>query len=142
MQNTHSKRKIVAFEVIGPDGMTHEMKTSGRQTWAITRLIGAGATGCKPIDDPGTRWSSYVHKLRAKGVNILTIKMQNNGPYGGHFGYYVLLSRVRRQEGTPVNVKFLSLKSPDTSIAPEIDATIALTKVRSRGPMPILAVMK
>lgn len=141
MQNTHSNRKIVAFEVIGPDGMTHEMKTSGRQTWALTRLIDAGATGCKPIEDPGTRWSSYVHRLRAEGVNILTIKVRNNGPYGGHFGYYVLLSQVRQKEGSPANVNYLAQNLSETSIATEVDAAIFPAKVRSRGPMPILAVM-
>src|SRR3712207_8850999 len=39
----------------------------GREAWAMENLLRQGEKGCTPIDVPGPRWSSYVHKLRRRG---------------------------------------------------------------------------
>ncbi|MCA0943379.1 hypothetical protein LCM08_00480 [Salipiger pacificus] len=54
----------------------------------------AGATGCTPIETPGPRWSDYVFKLRAAGVEIETITEAHEGPFSGTHARYVLRSRV------------------------------------------------
>jgi len=45
----------------------------GREAWALRALMLAGAAGCTPIDTPGPRWSSYVHKLRRLGIEIESV---------------------------------------------------------------------
>ena len=42
----------------------------GRDAWALLELKSANDNGCTPIDDPGPRWSGYVHKLRKVGIVI------------------------------------------------------------------------
>jgi hypothetical protein len=42
----------------------HTFVAVGRVAWALGELIDAGPAGCTPIDHPGPRWSSYVHRLR------------------------------------------------------------------------------
>jgi hypothetical protein len=37
---------------------------AGRDAWALSSLILAGADGCTPIDNPGPRWSGYIFKLK------------------------------------------------------------------------------
>ena len=67
---------------------------SGRVRWALECLIKAGAEGCTPIDTPGPRWSDYVFRLRAEGVQIDTITEKHEGPFAGTHARYVLKSRV------------------------------------------------
>jgi hypothetical protein len=66
----------------------------GRDAWALTELVTAGQRGCTPIDTPGPRWSAYVHKLRALGIAIDTIREHHAGPFAGQHARYVLRSRV------------------------------------------------
>jgi hypothetical protein len=73
----------------------------GRDRWALECLIAAGAEGCTPIDQPGPRWSAYVHNLRALGLRIDTLHEAHGGPFPGRHGRYVLRSRVERVAAEP-----------------------------------------
>lgn len=74
----------------------------GRDRWALECLIAAGSKGCTPITTPGPRWSSYVHKLRAVGVQIETITEPHDGPFAGNHARYVLRAKVTRGRGEVV----------------------------------------
>ena len=67
---------------------------SGRNAWALSKLIDAGEKGCTPIDTPGPRWSAYVHNLRGDGLHIETLSEAHGGPYRGTHARYVLRSLV------------------------------------------------
>ena len=84
----------IAFNVTeGEDVRT--ITPAGRDAWALGELITAGTAGCTPIDNPGPRWSGYVHKLkRIHGLDIETITEMHGGDYAGKHARYVLRSRV------------------------------------------------
>jgi len=77
---------------IEPDGPT--IAVSGRDAWALQKLIGVGDAGTTPLDTPGPRWSGYVHKLRKAGLVIETIHEGHGGPFPGRHARYVLRSNV------------------------------------------------
>ena len=85
----------IAFNVYeGEDLRT--ITPAGRDAWALGELIAAGAAGCTPIDNPGPRWSGYVHKLkRIYRLNVETISEMHGGDYAGKHARYVLRSKVR-----------------------------------------------
>jgi hypothetical protein len=90
-----SKRGLrIAFNVTeGEDVRT--ITPAGRDAWALSSLILAGAAGCTPIDHPGPRWSGYVFKLkRIYGLNVETITEMHGGQYAGKHARYLLRSRV------------------------------------------------
>ena len=67
----------------------------GRDAWALLELVKAESKGCTPIDNPGPRWSAYVHKLRHNfGLNIETIHEAHGGQFAGTHARYVLHSMV------------------------------------------------
>ena len=92
--STTKRGKRIAFNVTeGEDVRT--ITPAGRDAWALSSLILAGAAGCTPIDNPGPRWSGYVHKLkRIYGLDIETITEMHGGEYAGKHARYVLRSRV------------------------------------------------
>jgi hypothetical protein len=92
--STAKRGKRIAFNVTeGEDVRT--ITPAGRDAWALSSLILAGAAGCTPIDNPGPRWSGYVHKLkRLYRLNIETITEMHGGEYAGKHARYVLRSRV------------------------------------------------
>ncbi|MFT6662517.1 MAG: hypothetical protein ACJA0K_002524 [Maricaulis maris] len=71
---------------------------SGRDAWALSRLISAGAKGVTPITEPGPRWSGYVHNLRRTGLSIETRPERHGGPFPGTHARYVLHDDVRRAD--------------------------------------------
>lgn len=71
----------------------------GRDSWALERLICAGAKGCTSITEPAPRWSAYVHRLRQLGVLIETLIEPHDGPFAGHHARYVLRCTVERGGG-------------------------------------------
>jgi hypothetical protein len=73
---------------------------SGRDRWALERLMDAGERGCTPIDEPAPRWSGYVFNLRQMSVAIETIHERHGGPFAGTHARYVLRSRVTRADGS------------------------------------------
>jgi len=89
------RRPHITAEVI--DGIESRTVTlSGRDAWALSELVEAGANGCTPIDHPGPRWSGYVHKLRRTyGIHVDTIHERHGGPFAGRHARYVLRSTVR-----------------------------------------------
>lgn len=82
------------FAVHGTDGSVRVVEFAGRQEWALSQLLAAGAGGCTPIEHPGPRWSDYVFKLRGRGVEVETIDERHNGPYAGTHARYVLRTKV------------------------------------------------
>jgi hypothetical protein len=90
-----SRGKRIAFNVYEGDGSVRVIEPYGRDAWALGELIVAGADGCTPIDNPGPRWSGYVHKLRNMyGLNVETMTEGHAGEFAGHHARYVLRSRV------------------------------------------------
>jgi len=67
----------------------------GRRAWALLHLVQAGSAGCTPIDQPGPRWSGYVHRLRGNGFAIETVDENHGGPFSGSHARYRLRSDVR-----------------------------------------------
>jgi len=67
----------------------------GRYAWALAELIRAGKNGCTPIDNPGPRWSAYVHKLRHEyGLQIDTLHEPHAGQFAGTHARYILQTPV------------------------------------------------
>jgi hypothetical protein len=76
-----------------PDGSP--FTAYGRDAWAFLELVKAGQSGCTPIDNPGPRWSAYVHKLkRLHGLTIETITEAHRGPFSGTHARYVLHTKI------------------------------------------------
>jgi hypothetical protein len=88
------------YTVHHSDKNTAEITVQGRDRWALECLIKAGALGCTPIDQPGPRWSAYVHALRhERGLAIETIHEKHGGPFQGNHARYVLKSHVTLARG-------------------------------------------
>jgi hypothetical protein len=87
---------------LGEDGP--EVTLRGRDAWALLALKAANQIGCTTIDNPGRRWSNYVHKLRKAGIDIETIREAHGGPFSGQRARYVLRSLItilEKQGGKP-----------------------------------------
>jgi hypothetical protein len=84
------------FALHGADGSVQILELAGREEWALSHLLGAGAYSCTPIETPGPRWSDYVFKLRRRGIDIATVTETHDGPYAGHHARYVLKSKIER----------------------------------------------
>lgn len=67
---------------------------TGRVAWALLSLMRAGAKGCTPISRPAPRWSDYVFRSRALGINIETIDEPHAGSFAGTHARYVLRDRL------------------------------------------------
>jgi hypothetical protein len=81
----------LAFE----DDAGRRWSFTGRDAWALAELVRAGERGCTPIDHPGPRWSAYVFKLRAAGLDIETRCETHGGPFPGNHARYVLRTPLR-----------------------------------------------
>jgi hypothetical protein len=67
----------------------------GREAWALLELLRAGPKGCTAIDNPGLRWSAYIHALRHEcGLDIETLREIHQGPFPGNHARYCLRSAV------------------------------------------------
>jgi hypothetical protein len=84
------------YQVTPEGGEPFTIEATGREAWALDRLLTAGPKGCTPIDQPAPRWSAYVHKLRKRGVPIETVTEAHGGPYSGTHGRYVLRADVQK----------------------------------------------
>lgn len=97
-----AKRLTITARLL-PDG--HPFVVHGREAWALSELVRCGQRGCTPIDNPGPRWSAYVHKLRHEyGLLIETISENHGGPFAGTHARYVLRSRMQIiDDNSPLN---------------------------------------
>jgi hypothetical protein len=87
------KDRLTIKARIMPDGLPFTVY--GRDAWAFSELHRAGQLGCTPIDNPGPRWSAYVHKLkRLHGLCIQTLSEAHKGPFAGTHARYVLQSQI------------------------------------------------
>lgn len=97
---TNKRWAKARFAVHHSNGTKTEITVQGRDRWALECLITSGALGCTPIDQPGPRWSAYVHALRhERGLIIETIHEKHDGPFEGNHARYVLKSHVTLAEG-------------------------------------------
>ena len=77
-------------------GQSHHFSLTGRDAWALSRLIMAKKGGVTPLSEPtGPRWSAYIHKLRRQGLDIETITETHGGAFPGTHARYVLRSDVQ-----------------------------------------------
>lgn len=83
-----------AYHVTPSAGEAFRLIVAGRMRWALEELRRAGGRGCTAIDNPGPRWSAYIHKLREAGVEIETIHEPHDGDFPGHHARYVLRATV------------------------------------------------
>ena len=83
-------RLVVTAIIDGKASVT----VTGRDAWALLELVKSGYKGCTPIDNPGPRWSGYVHNLRKAGFDIETLHEKHKGPFPGTHARYVLHSQV------------------------------------------------
>ena len=81
-------REVIEMSVQTPDGTRFTVK--GREAWTLKALIEAGQFGVTPHERPAPRWSSYVHRLRNRGLSIETRREGHAGAYAGRHGRYVL----------------------------------------------------
>lgn len=89
-----SKPRLEITARISPQGKP--FRVFGRDAWALIELVAAGTTGVTPIDNPGPRWSAYVHALRhERGLDIQTINEAHAGQFAGTHARYVLHSPVQ-----------------------------------------------
>ena len=88
-----SANRLKVTARIFPDGTPFVVQ--GRDAWAFLELFNAGTAGCTPIDNPGPRWSAYVHALRHEcGLDIGTVHEAHAGPFPGNHARYVLNSPI------------------------------------------------
>lgn len=88
---------LTPFSVKDHDGRIRTIIVRGRPRWALENLIQAGDRGCTAIDNPGPRWSAYIHDLRHEhGLDIVTLTEEHGPPFEGTHGRYVLRSVVTR----------------------------------------------
>ena len=57
------------------------MARRSRLGWTLAHLIDAGARGVTPLEAPALRWSTYVHRLRERGIPIDTELEEHGGCY-------------------------------------------------------------
>ena len=68
----------------------------GPRCLGVARIGQRRTAGCTPIDNPGPRWSAYVHALRHEcGLDIGTVHEAHAGPFPGNHARYVLNSPVK-----------------------------------------------
>lgn len=88
-------KKLIEFIVTDSEGADKSIWLSGRNAWALSKLIQAGEKGCTPINQPAPRWSAYIHNLRSEyNLLIETIKEMHGGPFAGTHARYVLRDNV------------------------------------------------
>lgn len=90
------RKRVRRFALHATGDTVHVLELKGREEWALSHLLAAGAAGCTPIDTPGPRWSDYVFKLRRRGIDVATVTENHGGPYAGTHARYVLRSKVER----------------------------------------------
>ena len=77
------------------------IELSGRLGWTLAHLIDAGPRGITPLEAPALRWSSYVHKLRERGVPIETELEEHGGAYCGRHARYRMTCTATAEEVAP-----------------------------------------
>ena len=94
-----AKRLKITVRIL-PDGKPFNV--FGREAWALLELHRCGPRGCTPIDNPGPRWSGYVHKLRTRyGLSIETVNENHGGQFAGTHARYILHTKIEILSGEP-----------------------------------------
>jgi winged helix domain-containing protein len=88
------KSKSAATFTFQTEGERQKLELTGRDAWALSRLIKAGEKGVTPITEPGPRWSGYIFNLRRAGLSIETRYEPHRGPFPGTHARYILRDAV------------------------------------------------
>lgn len=100
-----AKFKALTFTWVR-DGEPFMFALTGRDAWALSRLVLAENGGVTPLSEPtGPRWSAYIHKLRRQGLDIETITETHGGAFPGTHARYVLRSDVQLLKSGDGNAK-------------------------------------
>ena len=98
MTDHGNSRRGRAYCVRQPDDKTSEpfyvALPRSRERDVLEALMRAGATRCSFYDDPAPRWAASVHRLRKRGIDIVTLPERHDGDYPGNHARYVLKSAV------------------------------------------------
>uniref|UniRef100_UPI0035282F05 winged helix domain-containing protein n=1 Tax=Bradyrhizobium sp. (strain ORS 278) TaxID=114615 RepID=UPI0035282F05 len=76
------------------------MTVVGRNARALRELVNANQKGCTAIENPGPRWSAFVHNLRKLGLIIETVAERHGGPFAGDHARYVLRTQIRIEDAS------------------------------------------
>ena len=87
-------RQAVSF-ILERKGSSRVFDLTGRDAWALSRLIEVGEAGVTPLTEPGPRWSGYIFNLRRIGLSVETRHESHGGPFPGTHARYVLRDVVR-----------------------------------------------
>ncbi len=79
---------------IAIEGSAQPVTVKGRMAWALNELMAAGERGVTTLERPALRRSSYVEKLRRKGIAIDCELERHGGAFPGRHGRYRLRSNV------------------------------------------------
>jgi hypothetical protein len=109
---------LTATVRLEPDGQP--ITLTGRLAWALHLLMDAGENGLTPLDNPGPRWSGYIHKLRTvHGLEIETVTESHGGAFPEHHASYILPSKleilVRTNPKTPQRSNVDTMRRGDCS---------------------------
>lgn len=96
---TNGKLHGVKRYVVRCPNNTHErpfevLLRRSRERDVFDALIAAGATGCSFFDSPAPRWAASIHRLRRRGIQILTELESHGGDFPGRHARYCLTSEV------------------------------------------------
>lgn len=92
------RRGLMRYCVSHPDHKTRPpffvALRHSRERDVLETLIRVGADGCSLYDDPAPRWAASIHRLRKRGIDILTVREAHGGEHPGHHARYCLISIV------------------------------------------------
>lgn len=88
------------FQILSNEGAPFGigLKSSGRETLALNKMVTAGKGGCAPLGAPPPRWSGYLHHLPKLGVNVVTVREGHGGDFPSRHAKCVLLAAVIKGE--------------------------------------------
>lgn len=88
-------RERQSFVIRNADQEDFTLSLKGRSYWLLSILRLSGPKGVTTAELPaGVRFSSALHILRGKGVEVLTTMEPHGGAYAGQHGRYTLISSV------------------------------------------------
>lgn len=73
---------------------SNPLRVTGREAWALRKLINSGPAGVSAFDNLGPRLSHYIFKLRGYGLTITTEHETHGGPFPGTHARYRLGSKI------------------------------------------------
>lgn len=100
LQRAKPTKHCEIFQILSNEGATFgiALKSSGREAWALNKMVTAEKGGCVPLDALSPRWSRYLHRLPKLGVHIATVCERHGGDFPSRHAKCVLLAAVNKGE--------------------------------------------